>query len=338
MLLRRRKVSENKLTINKVSKPGFLSVFPKAKDTPFNLHYVANKVSSTLRQTLPANGKYIILDNANNFPDSGIIKITGSSSDNLLSTNEVIFYGRKVGDQLHMLHRGYSNTSINTWPTGSIVTCPLMAEHHNVIKDAIIQMQKKIGPQDNPPTDSIHGIINYLENKWLAPKPLFRAYPRAGISPLTVTFHNFSTGFGGRYLWDFGDGGTSSEQHPIHTYQTEGKFTVRLTMVSAKGGQGLTEKSEYININNEQLPSFFYVTPLQGDLNTEFKFVDQSDGEIVERHWFFGDESDITISNPNIHSVTHKYSKKGSYSPSLMLRMSNNKINKATLPEGIEVI
>lgn len=328
----------DKLTINKSSKPGFLSVFPNAKDTPFNLHYATNKAQDTLRHILPANGKYIVLNDASSFPDSGIIKITSPASENLLTTNEVVFYGRKIGDQLHLLHRGYSETSTHTWPAGSKVTCPLMAEHHNAIKDAIIQIEKKIGLKENPTSDSINGILNYLENKWLAPKPVFKAYPRMGAAPLTVTFHNFSMGYGGRYLWDFGDGETSSEQHPIHTYSTEGKFTVRLTTTSVNNGQGLTEKPDYIEVNNDQLPSFFYVTPIQGQMTTEFTFVDQSDGDIVERHWFFGDGSDITVANPNIHSVTHKYTKKGSYQPSLIVRLTDNKIKKVVLPEGIEVV
>ena len=332
-------MAENKLTINKISKPGFLSVFPQAKDSPFNLHYVTNKAMDTLRQTLPPNGKYIILNDASKFPESGIIKITPSSSDTLLTTNEVVFYGKKIGDQLHLLHRGYNGTSTNTWPTGSKVTCPLMAEQHNGLANALVQIQKKIGLKDNPSADSIHGILNYIENKWFAPKPVFRAYPRAGSSPLTVTFHNFSTGFDVRYLWEFGDGTNSSEEHPIHTYQTEGKFSVKLTMINSTRAQGLTEKSEYIEVNNQQLPSFFYAMPLQGKANeTEFKFVDQSEGDVVERHWFFGDGIDATISSPNIHSITHKYKSQGTYMPSLAIRYTDNKIRRVFLPEGIEVV
>ncbi len=331
-------MAANKSTISKSFKPGHLSVFPTAKDTPFNLHYATNKAQDTLKHTLATTGKYIVLNDGSKFPNSGIIKITAASSDNLLTTNEVVFYGNKVGDQLHLLHRGYNDTSIGAWPVGSKVTCPLMAEHHNAIKDAIVQIEKKIGLKDNPSSDSIHGVLNYLENKWLAPKPMFKAYPRMGAGPMTVTFHNFSVGYGGKYLWDFGDGSTSSEANPTHTYQTEGKFSVRLTMTSAKGGQGLTEKTDYIEVNNKQLPSFFYATPLQGSIDTSFKFVDQSDGDIVERHWFFGDGTDQTISNPNIHSITHKYIKSGTYSVTLIIRLADNRTKKVDLPEGIEVL
>ena len=155
---------------------------------------------------------------------------------------------------------------------------------------------------------------------------------------MVVTFHNFSTGFGGRYLWEFGDGSTSSDEHPTHTYENEGKFSVKLTMITANNAHGLTEKAAYIEVNNQQLPSFFYATPLQGKIKeTEFNFVDQSDGDIIERHWFFGDGKDITISNPNNHSVTHKYDTAGTFLPSLAIRLSNNVIKKVFLPEGIEV-
>lgn len=329
-------MSESKL--NKISKPGFLSVFPKDKDTPFNLHYVNNKAESTLKQTLLINGKYIILSDASIFPDSGIIKITAPTSESLLSKNEVIFYGKKIGNQLHLLHRGYRDTSPMTWPNGSKVTCPLMAEHHNAIVDAITQIQKKIGLKEKPTADSINGVLNYLENKWLSPKPTFKAYPRMGVAPLTVTFHNFSIGYSGKFLWDFGDGHTSSEQHPTHTYTNEGKFTVKLTMISGNGAHGLTEKADFIEIDNTQEPSFFYVTPQQGQTVDEFTFVDQSNGDIAERHWFFGDGEDTTVKNPNIHIVSHKYAQAGTYKPTLMIRFTDGRIRKVFLPEEIEVV
>lgn len=323
--------------VNKSFTPGTLSVFPTQRDSTANLHFAVNKAQDTLRQTLAVNGKYVVLNDATKFPDSGIIKITPSTSDNLLDHFEVIYYGKKVGNQLHFLHRGYSNSTPNTWAAGSKVSCPLMAEHHNAIKDAIQQIQKKIGLGKSPSSDSINGILTYLENKWLAPKPSFKAYPRTGVPPLTVTFHNFSNGFEGRYLWDFGDGTTSSEKNPIHTYHSEGSYTVRLTMIT-NTSQGLTEKKDYIEVTNEQLASYFYVTPFQGKAKeTVFTLVDQSEGDIIERHWFFGDGKDLTVTNANLHSVAHTYEDAGSYLPSLILRLADNKTRRVFFSEGIEV-
>jgi len=56
--------------------------------------------------------------------------------------------------------------------------------------------------------------------------------PTAGFSftgnALTVNFTNNSTN-ATSYLWDFGDGNTSTEENPIHTYATAGSYDVNLT-------------------------------------------------------------------------------------------------------------
>ena len=49
-----------------------------------------------------------------------------------------------------------------------------------------------------------------------------------------VTFTNSSTN-ATSYSWDFGDGGTSAESNPTHTYATDGLYTVTLTATGAAG-------------------------------------------------------------------------------------------------------
>ena len=60
--------------------------------------------------------------------------------------------------------------------------------------------------------------------------PGFNAYPLQGTAPLTVTFVDTSVGDPTAWSWAFGDGGTSNEQNPIHTYVTGGTFPVALTV------------------------------------------------------------------------------------------------------------
>ncbi len=50
----------------------------------------------------------------------------------------------------------------------------------------------------------------------------------SGNIPLVVQFTNQTTGVPSTYLWDFGDGDTSSVENPIHTYTVEGTYTVKL--------------------------------------------------------------------------------------------------------------
>ena len=54
------------------------------------------------------------------------------------------------------------------------------------------------------------------------------------VDTTTVTFMNSSVG-GTSYLWDFGDGNTSTDENPVHTYDTNGVYTVLLTVTNDCG-------------------------------------------------------------------------------------------------------
>jgi hypothetical protein len=71
-----------------------------------------------------------------------------------------------------------------------------------------------------------------------APTADFYASPTTGVAPLTVNFSDISDpGYAPvehRY-WDFGDGTTSDEQSPTHIYDTEGTYSVSLTVTTSVG-------------------------------------------------------------------------------------------------------
>jgi PKD repeat protein len=54
------------------------------------------------------------------------------------------------------------------------------------------------------------------------------------VDGLTVTFTN-QTKSGTTYKWDFGDGATSTEENPVHTYPSKGKFVPTLYVGTAGG-------------------------------------------------------------------------------------------------------
>jgi len=58
----------------------------------------------------------------------------------------------------------------------------------------------------------------------------FTANITYGLAPLTVQFTDLSTGSPNTWLWEFGDGTTSSEKNPVHTYTQPGYYTVQLTV------------------------------------------------------------------------------------------------------------
>ncbi|HEY4111207.1 PKD domain-containing protein, partial [Puia sp.] len=65
---------------------------------------------------------------------------------------------------------------------------------------------------------------------------------------LTVHFTDRSTAGSTSWLWDFGDGQTSTAQDPIHVYKSIGTFDVKLTVTGAGGCPGSTTKSGFITL------------------------------------------------------------------------------------------
>jgi PKD repeat protein len=55
------------------------------------------------------------------------------------------------------------------------------------------------------------------------------------VAPFEVAFTDLSTQNPTAWEWDFGDGGTSTDQHPLYTYDAEGTYSVTLTARSASG-------------------------------------------------------------------------------------------------------
>lgn len=66
---------------------------------------------------------------------------------------------------------------------------------------------------------------------------------------LTVDFTDKSGFFPDTWQWDFGDGNTSSLQHPTHTYLNPGLYTVTLTVTNAFG-QDVIVKTDHIEVTN----------------------------------------------------------------------------------------
>lgn len=87
-----------------------------------------------------------------------------------------------------------------------------------------------------------------------------------------VTFTNTSQA-GGNYLWNFGDGGTSVEANPVHTYTLPGEYTVTLS-AGNKCNATPSEKSQtftLIFIGTKDLPEFSAVRLLPDPTESDFR-------------------------------------------------------------------
>jgi len=50
------------------------------------------------------------------------------------------------------------------------------------------------------------------------------------------------------YEWDFGDGTTSTEEAPVHSYKTEDSYTVELKVTDDRGNTAPHERTDYITV------------------------------------------------------------------------------------------
>ncbi len=155
--------------------------------------------------------------------------------------------------------------------------------------------------------------------------------PVAGFSAnpsgnLTVQFTDTSTSSNGgitAWAWNFGDGGTSTDKNPTHTYGQPGNFTVSLT-VSDSGGNNAT--SGAVAVAAPLLPpvASFSSAPA-GNLTIQFTDTStSSNGGITGRLWSFGDGGTSADQNP-----VHTYAQAGIYNVSLQVT-DNGGNNTAT--------
>lgn len=131
------------------------------------------------------------------------------------------------------------------------------------------------------------------------------------VNGLTVTFTNNSNG-ATSYLWDFGDGQTSTAANPVHTYAAGGVYTVQLTATN-DCGSNITTKT--VVVSAPPIASFS-ATPTTGCGPLSVQFTSTSTGNPTSWNWSFagGNPSSSTEQNPLV-----VYNTPGTYSVTLVV-------------------
>lgn len=126
-----------------------------------------------------------------------------------------------------------------------------------------------------------------------------------GCAPLTTVFTNLST-YSSEYLWEFGDGGTSSAENPEYIYNESGIYTVKL-LAKGEGGENTIIKQEIVEVH-PRAKAFFKAQPDTVFIPSQgvqfYNLSSDADSYI----WNFGDTEFSTEKNP-----IHFYQSEGSY-------------------------
>ena len=92
--------------------------------------------------------------------------------------------------------------------------------------------------------------VSVIEYKAPPPPKLdFHADRRTGNAPLIVKFSNETVGIVDKYVWEFGDGTTSTLHSPRHVYNQQGDYDVSLTVIGASGDTVSLAKPQYIIVD-----------------------------------------------------------------------------------------
>ncbi len=141
-----------------------------------------------------------------------------------------------------------------------------------------------------------------------APEVSFKPDVKKGCVPLSVYFDNLSHNYDS-CIWDFGDGGRSTEKNPVWIFDEEGTYEVSLILFGSDGSR-LSEKQI---ITAYPMPEARFEVS-SGDPfipDEQIRFYNYSQNAL-EWEWNLGDG---TISNK--FEPTHFYDKPGSYSVTL---------------------
>ncbi|MCY4515117.1 MAG: PKD domain-containing protein [Candidatus Tectomicrobia bacterium] len=157
-----------------------------------------------------------------------------------------------------------------------------------------------------------------------APVADFTATPVMGSAPLEVSFRDASSSPDAAitaWMWDFGDGTTSTDQNPTHHFDDPGGYTISLMVTASSGSDTLTRQT-LVQVSALAGPvTDFTATPVMGSAPLEVSFQDSSsspDAAITAWRWDFGDGTTSTEQNP-----THAFNSPGGYTVSLTVTASS---------------
>jgi len=129
---------------------------------------------------------------------------------------------------------------------------------------------------------------------------------------LSLILANLSSG-ANSYLWDFGDGNSSTAANPAHTYGSSGDYEVSLTAMNDCGADVLVLP---ITVAQRPVPLYTTENPATGCLPHTVYFVNQSSGDYDSLRWSFPGGMPATSDIPNPEVV---YGAAGSYAVQLTL-------------------
>ena len=163
----------------------------------------------------------------------------------------------------------------------------------------------------------------------------FIASDTLGCAPAVLTFTDYSVHPPTEWYWDFGDGGYSDQQHPVHTYTEDGIYTVKLRIVDRYGCEDEVEKINYIRLDHPNINFTVSYTPGCPPIQAHFRATGGGLAGMAKWQWNFGDGIAATVLRD---TVMHGYQSSGLFDVTLIGTDSLGCATTLTRPQLIEVL
>lgn len=158
-----------------------------------------------------------------------------------------------------------------------------------------------------------------------------------GCAPLTVNFSDSSRSGGNIVSWDydFGDGNTSTNQDPTHTFTNPGEYIVNLIVTNDRG---CTDTSYNVVIQvGEKINLDFSITPNQVCVGEDVVFTDLSNDPNID-YYHFSVEGNKTKSCPQSNQQTYTPQNDLGFKDVTYYANYNGCITDTVITDGLEII
>ncbi len=139
--------------------------------------------------------------------------------------------------------------------------------------------------------------------------------PPSGCAPYTAEFNNTSLA-GQTFLWNFGDGTTSTDQYPKHLYETPGKYTVTLTAYDDATCNKQDVSQPFTIVVSGKPTAGFTFSPIPALNNTPTSFFNTS-LDATSYKWIWDDGDELTTTKRDT-TVKHIYNRTDTFTVRLV--------------------
>jgi len=209
--------------------------------------------------------------------------------------------------------------------------------NHLILVDA--DVISRSGPRI---VDAIEMVAKLIHPECFSlPVSNFSTNTTSGDSSLSVQFTDFSQNATG-WNWDFGDGDTSTDQSPMHTYSTAGTYTANLTVSNTNGTSSQTtiinvKESSSSGGSSSSHHSSSSGSSSSGNTNTVSASLENESNATANVTANVTEATTETQSEPNVQDSEQNSTETNINQPSEQTQSSNTSEKENTKTPGFEI-